>query len=191
MLTREWLADSLLITYQLQANEPAVANLQDGQRVLLHEPGEMDVEAEANFDAERDLWIFHPDWTTERILYRKVGYGAWRIIVNGELIGEVEAPRTYEAMGMTSGPFTPYRAYETVQPIFRLFTTTDNRQQYYRERDALNLSVVTHDGCAVPTNWVHIIDYSEEMDGEDAYHIEINMDYWVFRDDQYWTNAAP
>jgi hypothetical protein len=183
---------SLYETIDLATPEDVEGRLAPGQRVVLYQDNHKEVEAEVSRDAQTGKWIFEPDAATERELpYRKTGYGAWRILVNGAPIGEVKAPRTYESMGMTFGPFVPYPSYETVRPVFRRATTNHNTERDYRERGALALSVETLDGRPVPVNWVGITDYSEEMDGEDAYHVEVNVDYRIFQDDQYWSDDAP
>ena len=179
-------------TIDLAAPEEVEGRLTPGQRVVLYQDNYKEVEAEVRRDAQTGAWIFEPDETTVRELpYRKTGYGAWHILANGVPIGEVKAPRTYESMGMIFGPFVPYAAYETVRPVFRLATTSDDQERYSRAREALGLSVVTQDGRTVPVNWVGITDYSEEMEGEDAYFVEVNVDYRVFQDDQYWIDEAP
>jgi hypothetical protein len=140
-------------TIDLAAPEEMEGRLTPGQRVVLYQDNYKEVEAEVRRDAQTGAWIFEPDETTERELpYRKTGYGAWHILANGVPIGEVKAPRTYESMGMTFGPFVPYAAYETVRPVFRLATTSDDQERYSRAREAIGLSVVTQDGRTVPVN---------------------------------------
>src|SRR5690242_14843537 len=89
-------------------------------------------------------------------------------------------------MGMVHGPFKPAPAYRKVQPIFRLFTEAtwvtqgqkpdeDKLARYYRERDALHLSVTTAAGLPVPVAWVHVGDAAQEVGEEEGYYAEFNV----------------
>lgn len=91
-----------------------------------------------------------------------------------EPIGTLVESAADRSMGVIRGRFVPLTAYEKVRPIFRLFaqaawtqpTDEDLLHRYYRERDALPLSVATATGLPVAVEWVHIEDYTEEAGGE-------------------------
>lgn len=190
-------------TIDLVGPEEVTGRLSPGQRVVLYQDDRKEVEATALFDAASRAWTFEPDEATVRELpYRKKGYGPWRILANGEPIGEFNAPRTYDSMGMTYGPFTPCPAYATLGPVWRLLAGLDVPQRFLdwtadaerRERqwDALNLSIVTRDERPVPVNWVRITEAEElkELGDDYAHYVEVNVNYRVFQDDHYWIDDA-
>ncbi len=106
------------------------------------------------------------------------------IIHNKEAIGKVVEPKADVTMGVVFGAFVPFPTYEGVRPVFRIFaeavgTTLAGMSQtdgvkldrYYRERDALDLSVTTITGLPVETLWIGIVDFSESL-GDDRYEAE-------------------
>jgi hypothetical protein len=187
-------------TIGLASPDELEGRLSPGQRVLLYEDDHKEVEAIARFDASSGIWTFEPDETTIRELpYRKKGYGPWRILANGEPIAEFKAPRTYDSMGMTYGPFTPYPAYEAIHHLARQSSTSDMRFLTWTIDDGkqrgvgtLPLSIVMPDGQPVPANWVGITETDEliELGDEFGYFVEVNLAYWIFQDDQYWIDDA-
>lgn len=86
-------------------------------------------------------------------------------------------------MGAASGAFRPGPGYDLVQPVFRLFAeaqgdgqpeSTDNAKltRYHAARDRLGLSLHTRDGVLIPTEFVHIIDFTAEH-GPDALELQV------------------
>lgn len=87
------------------------------------------------------------------------------------------------AMGVASGPFRSGPGYELVQPVFRLFaeatgdaptTPVDEAKlaRYYAARDRLGLALQAPDGTVIPTQAVHIVDFTPEL-GADAIQVEV------------------
>ena len=79
-------------------------------------------------------------------------------------------------MGTASGDFLPSAEYRRVQPVFRLFAEATGKaivngvsqdsgalERYHRERDGLDLTVRLPGGEVVPTQFVHIEDFSVEL----------------------------
>jgi hypothetical protein len=80
------------------------------------------------------------------------------------------------SMGIAFGRFYPLPAYESVRPVFLLFTQalgvtraqTDRMRldQYYQARDALHLTIETADGRVVPTTAIHVVDWGPSENDE-------------------------
>ena len=95
-------------------------------------------------------------------------------IYSGEtMIGQSDLDKLDPSMGIASGDFLPSESYKNVQPILHLYVeatanTIDRDSEmldrYYQERDNLYLSVKVPNGGTVPVQWVHIEDFSEELD---------------------------
>lgn len=109
--------------------------------------------------------------------------GEFRILCGEDEIGCSRLEDRDEGMGTISGSFRPTRGYEKVRRIFRLFTDSQmdagivNEQmlaQYYRERDALDLTVRTDGGTPIPVATVHISDFSDGPDDDD-YFVEVHL----------------
>ena len=90
-----------------------------------------------------------------------------------EVLGYSQLEDLDEGMGVASGIFTPTAKYETVQPVFRRFAAALGHHSaeatdevavanYYRERDALPLSLVNPAGLKVSTSFIHVEDLSVE-----------------------------
>lgn len=103
----------------------------------------------------------------------------FRILSGTIVIGETNFDGLDPSMGFAHGVFFPSPSYQEVQFVFRLYAEAGTSMadadgaklaEYYRARDALNLSVVTAEGKLVPTEFVHIIDYSKEL-GEMAVEV--------------------
>ena len=72
----------------------------------------------------------------------------------------------------SSGDFLPSENYHMVQPVFRLYAeatangvslSSELFEQYYRERDGLDLTVRLSSGEVVPMQCVHVEDFSVEL----------------------------
>ena len=93
-------------------------------------------------------------------------------IYSGETrIGQSELDRLDPPMGIASGDFLPTEDYKDVQSVFRLYieaTINTNDPpllaRYYRERDALQLTVRLPQGQVIPLQCVHIEDFSAELE---------------------------
>lgn len=95
----------------------------------------------------------------------------FRVLSQGVVIGATNLESLDPSMGVATGVFAPSENYGAVQPIFRLYATAGitvagqdetKLKAYYAARDALNLSLVTPAGETVPTESIHITDFSEE-----------------------------
>ena len=97
-------------------------------------------------------------------------------IHSGEtVIGSSDLDSLDPPMGTASGDFLPSAEYHGVRPIFRLYTDAtvaaldggshdpEVYDRYYRERDGLDLTVRLPGGEVVPTQFVHIEDFSVEL----------------------------
>ena len=88
------------------------------------------------------------------------------------LIGSSDMEVLDPPMGIASGLFLPAEGYQSVQSVFliyseALFSAADHDPEitrYYRERDALSLTVRLDNGEAVPVQCVHIEDFSVELE---------------------------
>ena len=79
-------------------------------------------------------------------------------------------------MGIATGDFQPSEDYKDIQPVFRLYieatvNTADQSPEkaeminrYYQERDNLHLTVRVPNGETVPVQWVHVEDFSAELE---------------------------
>jgi hypothetical protein len=93
-------------------------------------------------------------------------------MLRGEAIGHSDLSGQDEAMGVAFGDFEPLPAYEAVRPIFLLYVEAvdghglsvdeEKRARYFRERDALHLTLRDARGHIIPTDWIHIVDYGQE-----------------------------
>jgi hypothetical protein len=92
-------------------------------------------------------------------------------------LGQSDLENIDEGMGVVWGTFHPTPAYESVRPIFRRFANSlghssarpdDNSElaRYYRERDALRLTLRDAAGQLLFTSFIHIEDLSEEAPGD-------------------------
>jgi hypothetical protein len=96
-------------------------------------------------------------------------------------------PFADQSMGMVHGLFQPLPAYERVRSVFRLFPEASDDAsfaRYYRERDALDLTVTTQAGLPVPAAWVHIYDLAQEVGDETGYAAEFNVGKYKFFSDR-------
>jgi len=98
-------------------------------------------------------------------------------IHSGEtVIGSSDLDSLDPPMGTASGDFLPSAEYRRVQPVFRLFAEATRKaivngvsqdsgalERYHRERDGLDLTVRLPGGEVVPTQFVHIEDFSVEL----------------------------
>ena len=100
-------------------------------------------------------------------------------------IGWSELEERDASMGAASGTFRPGPGYELVQPVFRLFAeaqgdgqaeSADNAKltRYYAARDRLGLSLHTLDGALIPTEFIHIVDFTDEQ-GPDALELQVEV----------------
>ena len=98
-------------------------------------------------------------------------------IYSGETpIGQSDLDKIDSSMGIATGKFLPTENYKNVQPVFHLYieATIDAAGQslekqemigrYYQERDNLHLTVRVPNGETVPVQWVHVEDFSAELD---------------------------
>lgn len=110
-------------------------------------------------------------------------------IYSGErLIGRSNLDKLDPPMGIARGDFLPSEDYHTVQPVFLLYAEASVEaivngvsqdsgafERYYRGCDSLDLTVRLPDGEVVPTQWIHIEDFSVEL-GE--MHITMAIPDW-------------
>src|SRR5688572_29894338 len=96
----------------------------------------------------------------------------FRILNGDKIIGKSDFEVLDASMGVAQGVFVPSLDYREVQPVFRLYAQAGismadqddaKLSEYYRARDGLDLSVTSPDGEQIPTDCIHITDYSEEI----------------------------
>ena len=98
-------------------------------------------------------------------------------------IGWSELETRDAGMGAASGAFRPGPGYELVQPVFRLFAEAQRNgpaaspdqaklARYYAARDRLGLSLHTLDGALIPTEFIHIADFTAEH-GPEALELQV------------------
>jgi hypothetical protein len=103
----------------------------------------------------------------------------------GMVLGHSDLAERDESMGVALGAFHPAPDYERVRAIFRLFaeaaaetsaqaTDEEKLARYFAARDALGLELVEPSGRVVPTDTIHIADYSVEA-GPDAMEVEVML----------------
>ncbi len=106
------------------------------------------------------------------------------IIHKEEPIGKVVEPEADLGMGVVTGPFVPFPAYENVRQVCRMYTElviseqtdAEHMTHYSQECEALHLSLTTRDGLPVETLWIRIEDFSEEL-GDDGYEAHFCVNY--------------
>ncbi len=93
-------------------------------------------------------------------------------------------------MGILIGAFCASAGYERVRDTFLLFVQAENHggaadevgiQQYYAERDGLELTLTTESGHELPTNRIHIVNYFAEI-GEIEVTIQTDLSQVYNRD---------
>lgn len=100
------------------------------------------------------------------------------IYSSGKLIGHSNLEHLDPSMGYASGPLLPSEAYGEVEALVRegsLARDVDwnefyqaRMDAYYAARDALKWELITADGVVVPTLFIDIIDYFEEIGEREA-----------------------
>jgi len=106
----------------------------------------------------------------------------FRVMHEGQELGTSGLENHDPSMGIVHGRFRPSPAYERVREVFRLFAKATERtpedkaliEAYYRQRDALNLSLLTGDGTVVGTSVIHIYDHSQTLP-EEGYELEVGL----------------
>lgn len=93
--------------------------------------------------------------------------------IRGVAIGHSELKHADTGMGMAVGVFIPAEAYETVQPVFQRFADGESTS-YYEARDALGLQLRGVDGRIVPTECIHIADFSRQLGAGNA-QLEVQL----------------
>jgi hypothetical protein len=89
----------------------------------------------------------------------------------GEPIGYSCLERHDTSMGVDVGQLELLPSFSAVRHVFRLFATGEHAE-YFRARDQLPLSIRREDGVLVPTDCIHVADFSEEL-GSNAVELEI------------------
>lgn len=118
------------------------------------------------------------------------------IIHKEEPIGKVVEPEADLGMGVITGSFVPFPAYENVRQVCRMYTEliksgqtdSEHMKHFFQEYDALHLSLTTMDGLPVETLWTHIEDFSVEL-GDDGYEAHFCVNYangTFFHDGSLW-----
>ena len=98
------------------------------------------------------------------------------IYSEGKLIGYSNLEYLDPSMGYASGPFVPADGYSAVEALIRLGSVAREpgaadeaqMQAYFARRDALNWQLKTAEGEVVPTLFIDIIDYFEEIGEREA-----------------------
>lgn len=110
--------------------------------------------------------------------------------LHGVVVGWSDLEHAEPELGRARGRFRPGFGYELVQPVFRLYAEAvphgratavdaEKLERYYRSRDALALELHDDAGRRIPTEAIHIADYTVEAPGE----IELDV---LIGDEGYW-----
>lgn len=101
------------------------------------------------------------------------------VFANGKHIGQAILNGRDSGMGVYVGRFEPTSAYNGVRPVFLLYTECvrirentgqdDEKplRQFFEERDRLNLSIRRLDNVVIPTSWVLIADFLDEVPADE------------------------
>jgi hypothetical protein len=116
----------------------------------------------------------------------------YQVMYRGQPIGRSRLEGQDADMGVAFGAFDPLPAYQSVRPLFLLFTQAEEARRrgetalaaeqlatYYQARDALQLILQTADGHVVPTSTIHIVDW-----GDLGHEVEVHISdpaYWQER----------
>ena len=99
----------------------------------------------------------------------------WTVHQGEALIGTAKLTWHDKSMNLRGGDFEPGPAYPSVRAVFQSFAAADEdqalAQQYYKDRDALGLTVLDQAGEPVDVT-VHILDFTAQVPGAD---IEIEL----------------
>ena len=98
----------------------------------------------------------------------------YTIRAGGDVIGSCAFDQFDDGLAVAAGAFQPAPGYARVRSIFRRFaeavadaprTPVDEAEvaRYYRERDALQLELLDTHGRVIPTGFIHIVDFTEEV----------------------------
>lgn len=92
----------------------------------------------------------------------------WRIQRNDELVGTATITDCDSAMNVRSGLFAAGPGYASIQSVFQSFAAANGDPallaNYYRDRDALGLTVVDETGNDV-VGTVHVLDFTASTPG--------------------------
>ncbi len=95
------------------------------------------------------------------------------VTLDGIPIGYSDLDSTDPSMGMAFGAFMPTDAYYQVQHVFLLFAV-GKYSEYYSMRDTLNLELLTSFQRIVPTDCIHIVDFSQII-GDGNMELEVRL----------------
>jgi hypothetical protein len=110
----------------------------------------------------------------------------YKVYANDRCIGHAIINEIDDGMGVYVGRFEPTPAYDEVRSVFLLYTQSavirertgeDDEQlleQFFKGRDELDLSFRREDGVIIPTSWILILDFVDEIqDDELEIHVQI------------------
>ncbi|MBK7897248.1 MAG: hypothetical protein IPJ90_20650 [Anaerolineaceae bacterium] len=110
----------------------------------------------------------------------------YEVYANEKCIGESTLTKNDDGMGVYIGRFAPASSYDEVRSVFLLYTKSavirektgqDDKQllhQFFIERDKLNLSLRQKNGVIIPTSWILILDFQDEIP-EDELEIHVQV----------------
>jgi len=94
----------------------------------------------------------------------------FRLMLGDVELGNSELAAFDDGMAIVSGPFAPSPGYSAVEPLFRQLSDAMEARavsaDMYAARDALDLRVVGPGDIPVPTEFVTVYDFGEELDRE-------------------------
>lgn len=94
----------------------------------------------------------------------------FRLMLGEEELGRSRLEGLNDGMGVAVGAFTPSTAYVRVAPLFRRMTEAmeagADLSEFFRARDALDLRILGPDGMLVPTEFVAVRYFGDELDRE-------------------------
>ncbi len=90
----------------------------------------------------------------------------WTVHQGEALIGTAKLTWHDRGMNLRGGNFEPGPAYPSVRAVFQSFAAAEDDtalcQQYYKDRDALGMTVHDQEGAPVDVT-VHILDFTAEV----------------------------
>jgi hypothetical protein len=94
----------------------------------------------------------------------------FRLMAGDQEVGCSALDHLDSGMAVVTGDFTPAPGYATVASLFRRMADAmeakEDMAELFAERDALNLRLVGPNDVSVPTDFVMVYDYGNDIDRE-------------------------
>lgn len=111
----------------------------------------------------------------------------FRLMVGDQEVGRSALEHLDSGMAVATGEFTPSPGYATVASLFRRLSDAmearADTSELFAARDALTLRLVGPNNAWVPTDFVMVYDYGDDLDRE--IHVKLaDVDAWRRARDQ-------